>query len=511
MTVTPLPSGGIRHARGLLLALTLVFGFLVAIAQITSYDVWALLAGGRYIALHGLPETDPFSFTAAGRPWVNHSWLSQLLLYLAYDRLGRVSVILLKGILAAATLGLAWAPALARSGSPPAAALATGLVALAAAPWWHLRPQLFTYLAWAAFLYLYARWRAGAGWALGALVPVMALWVNFHAGFALGLAALGIWAAGLALERFLAADSPGDEPQHPALRPFVMAAGLVALATLANPWGWRAFVFPLRMTTSRHALGASIDWYSPNFLDPALAPALVAVVLLMLGLAWAPARPRPGEALLLAFLLAASLRSARNLPLFLLAATPVVAQALATVGAVVVDRWPRARALGAGLALALLAGGSLGVLAWTRPLQRNPFVQELSEARYPVEVVRFVRAHRPPPPLFNAYLWAGYELWALPEYPVFIDNRFEVYPPAVIDDYLEVTHVDPRWEEALGRWHIRTLLVGRGSALARALEGGPRWVRVFQGREAAIFVRRDDPATAALLERLGLVGPAPRP
>jgi hypothetical protein len=529
-------TAGTPLASRLLLAMTLVFGFLLAVAQITHYDVWALLAGGRYIVAHGLPATDPFSYTAVGRPWPNQSWLTQVLFYLAYDRLGRVPVILLKGLLAATTLGLAWRTARRRSGSPAAAAVAAGLAALALAPWWHLRPQLFTYLAWAAWLALYEAWRGGRGRALWGLPLVMAAWVNLHAGFALGLAALALWGSGLVLETRMrrterAGRAPAGAPEHgleprpagapagpgdraggsagppPSLLPLAGAAALALVATLLNPWGWRALLFPLELTTSRSALGASVDWYSPNFLDPALLPALAAVGLLVLGLAVAPSRPRVDEALLLVFLLGVSLRSGRNLPLLLLAATPLLARFAADLGAGAAAWSPRLRPAGGPLALVLLAAGSVGVLAWTRPLDRNPFVQELNEARYPVQAVRFIRAHRLPAPLFNTYLWAGYELWALPEYRVFIDNRMEVYPPAVIRDYLAATYASPGWQEVLARWQVRTLLVGRHSVLAAALRDSPRWVGVFDDREASVFLGRADPETAALLARLGRPGP----
>lgn len=528
-----------------------IFGFVVALARITRYDVWALLAGGRYIVAHGLPATDPFSFTAADQRWVNHSWLSQVLLYLAYARLGPVALILLKGAAAAATVAIVFGSAVRRSRAPAAAALAAGLIAIGLGPWWELRPQVLTYLVWAAFLAAYAAWRAGNARALGMLPALVAVWVNVHAAFALGVVALAIWIAGLAGARGLErlgrrprpAPEPGDpspedrarrdrlgrrsrpasmpdgrvpagrapdrcaglaahRPPPPALRPLLLAAAAALLATLANPWGWRAWTFPLAMTTSRRALAASVDWYPPDFLDPALLPALLALLGLAIALALPRVRPPLDEGLLLAFLGAASLRSARHLPLCLIVAAPPLARLLAAGASRVAATRPRLAPLGAGLAVAGLAAGTLGVLGWTRAPARNPFLQELNEARYPVEAVAFMRAARPPAPLFNAYVWAGYELWALPEYRVFIDNRFEVYPQRVIDDYVAVTYVEPGWEAVLDRWRIRTLLVDRGSSLARALAASARWRPVFAAREAAVFVDGRDLAVQAFLARL---------
>jgi hypothetical protein len=511
-----------------------LFGFVVAVAQITRYDVWALLAGGRYIVAHGLPATDPFSFTAADRRWVNHSWLSQVLLYLAYARLGPVALVLLKGAAGAATVAIVFRSALRRSRAPVAAALVAGLVAIGVGPWWELRPQVLTYLIWAAFLAAHAAWRAGDARALWLLPPLMAAWVNVHAAFALGVVALALWIAGLAGVRALkrlgrrsggepapdgrspaprardgSADPAAPRPAPPALRPLLVAAGVVLLATLANPWGWRAWAFPLAMTTSRRALAASVDWYPPDFLDPALLPALLALPGLALALALPRVRPPLDEGLLLGFLMAASLRSARHLPLCLIAGAPLLARLVAASASRAVAARPRLAPLGTGLAVAGLAAGILGVLGWTRAPDRNPFLQELDEVRYPVEAVAFMRRARPPAPLFNAYVWAGYELWALPEYRVFIDNRFEVYPQRVIDDYVAVTYLDAGWEAVLDRWRIRTLLVDRGSPLARALAASGRWRPVFAAREAAVFVDGRDAEVRAFLgglERGGAAG-----
>src|SRR5512146_257326 len=43
-------------------------------------DAWWHLATGQYIAAHGLPTTDPFSFTWAGQPWSPPEWLAEVLI-----------------------------------------------------------------------------------------------------------------------------------------------------------------------------------------------------------------------------------------------------------------------------------------------------------------------------------------------------------------------------------------------------------------------------------------------
>ncbi len=96
----------------LLLLAALLFGAVLALGQI--YDIWAILAGRRYILAHGLPPTDPFSFTAEGRPWANQMWLRQVLFYWIYSTLGRIPLIFFK-VLVVVTLAVVWWSAMRRS------------------------------------------------------------------------------------------------------------------------------------------------------------------------------------------------------------------------------------------------------------------------------------------------------------------------------------------------------------------------------------------------------------
>ena len=58
------------HALGLALIL---LGGLAASTRIRAYDYFWHLGTGRWILHEGsIPRSDPFSFTAAGTPWVDH-------------------------------------------------------------------------------------------------------------------------------------------------------------------------------------------------------------------------------------------------------------------------------------------------------------------------------------------------------------------------------------------------------------------------------------------------------
>ena len=54
---------------------------IVAAKGLADPDYFWHLTAGKVIASSGVPSTDPFSFTWAGKPWTAHEWLSELLMY----------------------------------------------------------------------------------------------------------------------------------------------------------------------------------------------------------------------------------------------------------------------------------------------------------------------------------------------------------------------------------------------------------------------------------------------
>ena len=83
------------HRRLLVVVLFLVI-FSFDVARTTDIDFWWHLKTGELIAqTHAVPRTDPFSYTADGRPWVVHEWLWELAAFIVYGYGGYVALVLL--------------------------------------------------------------------------------------------------------------------------------------------------------------------------------------------------------------------------------------------------------------------------------------------------------------------------------------------------------------------------------------------------------------------------------
>jgi hypothetical protein len=491
----------------------------IAVSSLTAFDFWWYLASGeRILATGTVPTTDPFSYTAEGRPWINHMWGTQVLFTLLWEHGGRLALIGLKTVIVVATFAMILVTMRARGVHSLLAAAVSLLAAWAGAGFWHARPQTFTYLFVAVLV-----WILRPGWEHRritlALVPALVLvWVNLHAGFMMAGVLIAVIGLGTALPLLL------DRARRRAGWRVVGLTALLglgaAMASLANPFGIRAILFPLEVVKSVPFMSSTIEWFPPNFHHRDFRPLELMLLLLFPAFAWGRDRLSVVDVGLILVFAHLGLTSVRHVPLFAIVAAAPLADALQ--GAFTAGRrvdWAHLRdgvrrrlpSIGSALTApsAPLAAGALLLVVtvsayWAAMAQgpANPLREDLAESRYPEQTMTFIREHRLPPPLFSVYAWGGYELWRLyPEYRMFMDGRTHVYGPEVLRDFLEVTNVGPRWQAVLDKWQVQTILALRPSALRETLLAQGGWRQVFAEREAVVFVRDTD-ANRPLLARL---------
>ena len=166
-------------------------------------DLWGHLAYGRLIvANRALPPTEPLMPLARGTPFVDLSWLSQVLGYAAFQWKGIAAIQFLYAASITASLGLlAWRTARKTASMGPA------LLAVSVCVWlqWQqlliVRPQLAGLVC---FLLLFvALLGKKPGKTLWLFVPLLfVLWTNLHGSFYVGLALVAAMAAGRGFDIF---------------------------------------------------------------------------------------------------------------------------------------------------------------------------------------------------------------------------------------------------------------------------------------------------------------------
>ncbi|MCX7598350.1 MAG: hypothetical protein N2512_05720, partial [Armatimonadetes bacterium] len=265
-------------------------------------DVWWHLATGRWILEHRqVPKTDPFSYSAAGAPWIAHEWAAEVLLYWLYRNFGLYGLSLYRQLVAAAGALLLYAVCLRRAVHPILAAAAGVAFVATLAPTFNARPQLLLPVFTLAALHIFLSHRQGRHHTLWWLVPLAILWVNFHGGFVLLFVLTALYAVSVAFVPPADGLRAGGWSLSPARALPVVAVGTVAaLATLLNPNGLHGVLYPFTYFTGD--LGETTryvnEFLSPNFSHANMTVPLLLIVGLAICLAVSPKAPDLFEVLL---------------------------------------------------------------------------------------------------------------------------------------------------------------------------------------------------------------------
>src|SRR5215212_10096506 len=180
-----------KTSRRIFEAYVFAYAFFFAARPLSDGDFWWHLKTGEYtINTHSIPRTDFFSFTNYGRVWIAHEWLSEAIFYGIYSRFGFNALIVLFALLTAVTF---WITFKRTESHPVIGGFAVFLGIWTVLPGIGVRPRVFTLLLSSVYLALLARYvRRGEPRHLWWLVPLMALWVNLHGGFLIGLVLIGL-------------------------------------------------------------------------------------------------------------------------------------------------------------------------------------------------------------------------------------------------------------------------------------------------------------------------------
>jgi hypothetical protein len=407
---------------GFLLVLTLV----LFSATTTDPDLWGHVRFGQdMIAAGRVTLPDAYSFTS-DLPWVNHEWLSEVAMAAAYEQGGPVGLTLLRFGLLLSVLGIVWTSLV---GLPDRHKILV-VVAGATGMLWRtlpIRPQLFSLLFFAIFLKLIdVADRRKSLRPLLALPLLMAVWVNTHGGWIVGLGVLAIWIGLTAIT--------SSWPRRAAL---IGILGACVAATLVNPYGYGMWRFILGTVGFDRPVIA--DWQPLYELPPTFwLPWIVSVGLVLSSVARAR---QHGKSLVLAiFLGLLSLRVSRLDAFFAIAALFLVARARrhsAAESEVPVTPARRSPALAWGLSVLAIASLPL-VAARLRAVPIQPVT--VPDA----EVGRYVRTHQLKGNVLVWFDWGQYVIWQFgPDLKVSMDGRREtVYSQGMIDAHMRF-YFDP--------------------------------------------------------------------
>jgi hypothetical protein len=462
---------------------------------------WHVVIGKDIIARRAVPTVDAFSTLGLGRPYHDSHWLFQVFLATA-DRLGGMAGVSLAAVLLWAVTLLLCYRAVRRWVSLPSACALVFLAALGASDRFVPRPDAITCLMIAAFTLLLQqeRWKRLPGLALIVLLQVV--WANSH-----GLFVIGPF---VVLCYCFAALIQGSATGTADRRRLWVLLVLTAAATLSTPFGLTGWRYAARLFGeqffSGQTLFAGIQELAPTFGAASralpdfwifagflLAWGAIAVAALARGSISVP------RVLVTAGLCVAACSGRRNMPLFLLAAAPFIAEhaaALIRPRAIRSAAWWVFGGVALLSALMPLSGKFYELMALTVRAGLGP-----SPTVFPAGLPAFLLQSGFKGQVFSPAYQAGYCLYH--GYRPMVDTRWEVYDPRQLADFYAAVLDPARWWQTVVRYDIRGILLTHFSpetdALLPRLPGDPRWRLVWYDSSASFWVRFDQlPALATL-------------
>lgn len=500
---------------------------------------------GEIVLDRGIPQTDPFSYTFEGAPWVPQQWGAEVLMALAH-RAGGFDLMLLGFAAGLALLyTLVFRRCVQGGMGPMLAGLVVGGVLFVGAFHYYIRPHMFTIalLAWTmACVIDFERGRAGA-WRLAGLIPLYVLWTNLHGGVLGGTMTLGCAVAGWGLV-FLARERRGPEgdccrlvaalPPTPVRnwRTAFLLAGIVSacgLTPFVNPHGMEMIRTWQKIVGSK-VLPQVINEHMP--LDPGspLGLTVVALGAVYLGLLASTLRtaggtfacPRVSWLVPLVWF-ALSFKGIRQGPLFAVCAGVAVADLwkhtffhryLMKHGdgstAWDADNPAEAEARHSPLWAALLVPALLVAISSKLIAHKVevPLVgagwARLNPEHTPTDLSAEVRAYAASVPpgtrIFNDANLGGYLMYHAPELKIFMDDRCELYGDEWIKGYSDALSLPPAELGTVFEYWARTWRFERALIMTKApdeepvpieryLSGSPNWREVARGKRAVMYAR----------------------
>lgn len=449
-------------------------------------DLWGHVLFGRDIVRTGsVPSIDTYAFTS-DKAWINHEWLAEGAMYLAYAAGGNGGLIVLKTALMLAAL-VAVLVALRPAALAPAVhdllmfMVFAGTFTRAHA----FRPQVFSIAMYAALLLVLVLTDRGKFKPLFLVPLLFALWPNLHGGWIVGMAVFGLW---VALKLTTAKEA------FPHTRATLLAVGAAAVAaTLVNPYGWKMWEF--LVSTVRFERAEISDW-QPIWQLPVVGwvPWLATAVLAAFCLS-RTGRVSLRAASIVTVCCAASVVVGRLDMFFVLSTVMLLGPALGavetTAPATGEHGSPSLRAQ-----VAALSGIAVIVLAIVVSQPRSSCVVIDGTWQPEADVVNLVRERQMRGRMITFFDWGEYAIWHLtPHIKVSFDGRREtVYSDAVVSQHLLVYSTRPEAPRAVASLNADLVWLPAGTPVLNHLEQ-LGWHRVFAGPTSTLL--SSDPTTAS--------------
>jgi hypothetical protein len=476
---------------------------------------WHIRTGEWILAHHSVPQVDMFSYSRPGAPWFAWEWLWDVLFAMLHQRWGMPAVVLASLVVVCATNALLFRLIRRKCDNGLVAIAVTLLATGGCAIHWLARPHLFTLLFFTVTLHITERAAEGRLKLLWWLVPLTLLWTNIHGGFFVVFLVLACYIGADLLNAAIEPDAERRLQFLCASKPWILTGLACFAVTFINPYGWRLHQHIIQYISDPYQLQHITEFQSMDFHSPVVVyfePLMAATFLTAL---WDARHRRFANVFLGLGWLHLALIAQRNLPLFAIAASPLVARAavaaIDSVHLAPVAAWLRILAewftrstgefeetdrIGRVHLAGIVPVAVVGALLFAPRPAGAKFTSTYDPHVFPEHALSLLRGPETQH-IFAEDQWGDYLIYHLyPAKKVFIDGRSDFYGDKFGLGYLDLIGVKYDWQQTLDKYSIDTIVIAPRFALASTLKISRDWRVVYDDGISVVFRRnRPDPVS----------------
>jgi hypothetical protein len=474
-----------------LLPLSMIVMYSLRCSTAADPDLWGYMTFGRlFWDSRAFPYQDIFTYLPTHERWVYHEWLTGVVLYPIHRFVGSFGLIVLRGLLAFATLGFLYLAARVRRSNRNVTLLwlvfASGFLTLGFGS--VLRAQTFTYLFIAVTLYLLEKSRQKEQWLLLLLlVPIQIVWCNLHGGFLAGLGIMAIYVVGEVFSRRT-------------WWPYLLVFLLSALSTLINPYGvsyWTYLLYAITLPRNeitewasiytaylRHDISlATIFWYA--------ALGLLSLRILVKA-RWSEITPM----LLLSITFLLGIQHVRHMVFFpMLAAVylpgpfnPYIEDLQTPLGKVQIWLKKKVPFALAGSSRSAAFFVTIIVILFFFFFGSSAFSSMIT-SKYPTAALEYIKKNYSSGNILTEFVWGEYLIWNLgPRMKVGLDGRYEtVYQDHVANEYIDYIH--GKENGFLNDYAHDLILIRPDSPPVASLRRSSGWKVAYEDMDSILFTK----------------------
>jgi hypothetical protein len=474
------------HVLMVLLVYSSVIYFLSFITA--DPDLWGHLMFGKEIwASKTIPSVDMYSYTAFGAEWINHEWLSEVLMWQTFNLFGSSGLLIGKMIIGLITVSAISVISYNRKSHFISYGLVFVISIFIMSPGFMTRPQLATFLFTSLFflvIHLYLEKRIDILWALPL---IMILWVNSHGGFLIGA---GILPIVVALEYVTCLIKKKDS-NH--LRNLILWTFITEVSMLINPYGFNLLVFLYKTLSLSRSIS---EWEAVSLFDLSYIRLKIFSICVILSFFIKRNKNRYWEIGIIIIAILFAFLHQRHTPVFAILAAPFLSEKLSGIveriglNEKVISLFPR---VVLSIVIAFIIGYQL--FATIDKHIKADFNIIVDPNIYPVRAIRFLKVNSIKGNLLVPFEWGEYTIWKLyPDSKVSIDGRFDtVYPADVINDHFDGAKSQEGWSSLLHKYPTDIILARRNSFSQRMINDlSDDWIYIYSDNISMIFLRNGE-------------------